>query len=186
MKNQQNDSNSFLDPEHILHYAGVIVGQTVADIGCGGGYFVFPAARLVGERGRVYGVDILKSALSSLASQARMYGLSNVVPVWSDAEVKNGARAIPNGTVDYTFLVQLFSQTKDHASVLDEAARITKKDGHLVVVDWKSDKLAISPQKKYHVLPETIKQLAGQHGFKLAKEFSAGAYHYGLIFQKPK
>lgn len=45
------------DPLAILSYIGLKTGQTFVDIGCGGGFFALPAARVVGESGRVYGID---------------------------------------------------------------------------------------------------------------------------------
>jgi len=44
-------------PEEEVHKLGLKEGQKVLDYGCGIGSYTFPAARLVGERGRVYALD---------------------------------------------------------------------------------------------------------------------------------
>ena len=74
--------------DKILHRIGVGPGQVVADLGCGGsGYFVLQAAKMVGSKGTVFGIDVLKSALSNLISRARLAGLANIIPVWSNLEI---------------------------------------------------------------------------------------------------
>ena len=47
-----------LKPEELLRSLGLRAGQTIADIGCGPGFFTVPAARIVGEDGHVYAADI--------------------------------------------------------------------------------------------------------------------------------
>ena len=38
----------FMDPEKILNEVGLKIGKTVADLGCGTGFFVIPAAKILG------------------------------------------------------------------------------------------------------------------------------------------
>jgi len=45
------------------------------DIGCGDGFFVLPAARLVGEEGKVYGLDIDREVIDRLKEEAAREGL---------------------------------------------------------------------------------------------------------------
>ncbi len=54
------------DPEQIFDMIGLAPGMIFVDMGCGDGYFALPAARRVGNRGRVYAVDIDGDAVSRL------------------------------------------------------------------------------------------------------------------------
>jgi len=48
----------FRNPYRLLRAAGLKPGQTVLEVGCGPGFFTIPTARIVGEKGMVYAVDI--------------------------------------------------------------------------------------------------------------------------------
>ncbi len=176
--------SSFLHPENILAKAGLVAGKTVADFGCGGGYFVLAASRIVGGDGTVYGVDILKDALSSLESKAKMFGLSNITPVWSDAEQVGAAKAIANHSIDMVLLVQLLSQTTKHDAVLDEVTRVLKPHGTLVVVDWREHNLKIGPAAEQRVSPDEVRQLVERHQYSFRRDIEAGPYHFGMVFER--
>ena len=56
------------------------------DIGCGYGFFTIPAARIVGEKGKVYAVDVSALAIDSLKREAAEEGLKNIVATAGAAE----------------------------------------------------------------------------------------------------
>ena len=169
-----------LDPPAILKTFGLAEGMVVADLGCGtSGHFVFPAARMVGPKGKVYAIDILKSALAGIQSRRKIEGAGNVEEVWSDIEVFGGTR-IPDGSVDRALLVNVHGKL----GMLKEARRILKSGGKLLVIDWKPTAAPFGPPTKDRRPPEAVKADAAQVGYKLEKEFEAGQYHYGIIFVK--
>lgn len=186
MDKATTNDNTFLHPEQVLKQAGLISGKQVADLGCGGGYFLLAAARMVGEKGTVYGVDVLKTALSTIASKARMYNLQNIRLVWSDVEIYGGAKEIHDNTIDMVLLVQLLSQAQKRAEVFKEVGRIIKKGGTLVVVDWNNSNLSFGPDEKNHVPESEVKELASQEDFRFTRVIKASPYHYGLLFNKTK
>ena len=71
---------SILNPlsDQLLRRAGFSAGLRVLDIGCGVGELSMVAARLVGRRGSVTGIDIDKGALALAAKRAREDGLEHV------------------------------------------------------------------------------------------------------------
>lgn len=173
----------FLDPKAILSEIELKSGYRVADLGCGGGYFVLEAAREIGDQGIAYGVDILQSALSAVASRARLYGLFNVRTVWSNAEIPGGANQIKDHSLDAVLMVQLFSQSKRHQNIFTEATRLVKPTGQLLVVDWRPDhNYKFGPPSARCVAEDKIKDIASQHGWKCTKTFDAGPYHFGMVF----
>ena len=48
----------FRNPDKLLKAAGLKSGQKVLEVGCGPGFFTIPAAKIVGEEGFVYAVDV--------------------------------------------------------------------------------------------------------------------------------
>ncbi len=178
--------NSFLNPQRILHDLGLKPGDKVADLGCGGAaYFVLQAAKIVGNRGVVYGVDVLKSALSGLKSRLALHGITNVVPVWSNVEVYKGAKRIKDNSLDYSMIINTLFQSKDKPAMLREAIRITAHGGRLVIIDWKTGGLTFGPNVNQLVSPQGVQNIVvGQHHLTLQRVFEPGPYHFGLVFVK--
>ncbi len=176
---------TLFDTEHILRRIGVGPGQVIADLGCGGsGYFVLQSAKMVGSKGTVFGIDVLKAALSNLVSRARLAGLKNIVPVWSNLEMYRGARLVRDEVVDVSLLINLLFQSKRHADILRESFRMLKPNGRMLVVDWKVTGMKMGPSQDNLVYVPDLKQSAEDAGFQFVEEFSPGPYHFGLVFKK--
>jgi len=170
-----------LDPNKILTKLDLREGMFVADMGCGAsGHFVYPAAKMVGERGRVYAVDILKSVLSNIDSKSKLQNFGNVVPVWSDIEILGGAKEIGDGSCDAAILVNVHAK----AAMIKEALRTLRKGGKLLLVDWKAAASPFGPPTKDRVPAEEAKKRTEGLGLKLVEEFEAGPHHWGLIYEK--
>lgn len=181
---QLRGGNELIDPVKLLEHGGIKQGDVAADLGCGSaGHFVFPAAHLVGAKGRVYAVDVLKNVLAAIQSRERLEGLDNVEEVWADLE-KPGATKISAGSVDLVLLLNTLFQTKDKAAVLAEASRIAKAGGTLIIAEWKSTGAPFGPPVESRVDKRSIHDLAQSAGFGVVEEFEAGPYHYGLVFRK--
>lgn len=172
---------SFLNPEEVLNQLDLSSEMVAADFGSGSGGWVLPLAKKLKD-GRVYAIDILEEPLSVLSGKAREEGLLNIETVRADIESKNGSKLV-QGTCDIVLITNLLFQTEDKKTVLDEAFRILRSGGKMLVVDW--DKNCPFGPKGREVLPEKLKDLAEKVGFKTQKEFRAGTYHWGLIFEKP-
>jgi len=176
--------NELIDAKKILESADIAEGMRVADLGCGArGYFTLQAAKMVGTKGIVYAVDILKSALSAVESNARLHGLPNIRTVWSDLE-KYGATKLPEQYIDLALLMNILFQVKDRETVLKEAIRLIKPSGKLLIADWKKTGAPFGPPVEERCSPEEVKRIVGGLGLKLLKEFEAGPYHYALLFAK--
>ncbi|XOU94335.1 MAG: class I SAM-dependent methyltransferase [Candidatus Kerfeldbacteria bacterium] len=185
MNHKQPAGHTFLHPENILKEIGLSIGETIADFGCGGGYFVIPAAKIIGDDGVAYGVDVLKNALSSLDVKSRMFGLTNVKPVWANVEIFGASRGIHDNILDMVFLVQIMSQSKKRREIFKEVDRVLKHNGgKIMVIDWKSDKLSFSPNPASMTKPEEIKEIAKSFGLILEKEFEPSDYHFGLLLKR--
>lgn len=176
--------NQLLDPFFVLNQAGLREKMRVADLGCGAvGHFVFPASKLVGKEGVVYAVDIQKGVLANIEKKASLENAANVTTVWSDLE-RFGATKVDSNSLDVAMLLNTLFQTKDRAAVLKEAARMLKVGGKLIVVDWLPTSAPFGPPVEGRVDPFFVEQEADKLGLHLSKRFSAGQYHYGLIFEK--
>lgn len=156
----------------------------MADLGCGRtGHFVFPAVKTVGDKGVVYAVDIIKNVLESIKSMARSEGYDSVQTVWSDIELP-GKTPIPTGSLDACFCVNVLFQLKNKTGAIKEVARLLKKGGYLVVVDWAKKLGTLGPAEESMLNPAEIKRLAEPENLKFIDQVDAGEYHFCLIFEK--
>lgn len=174
---------ALIDPFDALEKAGIREEMRVADFGVGAvGHFLFPAAKLVGQKGHVYGVDILKSVLQANQSRAKTSGLDNVEMVWGNFERPNGSR-LPDASMDMVVMVNVLHAV-DKPNALREAKRVLAAGGTLLAIEWKTAGAALGPAPEKRLPKEEAIKLAAEAGFLMQKEFEAGPHHYGLVFKK--
>jgi len=108
---------------------GVRAGQAVLDFGCGSGTYTVPAARLVGEEGRIYALDISTEALDRLEEKVRREGLKNIT------RIVNEGRRIPleDNSIDVMLLIDVLQEIDDKDDLFKEAYRILKPSGRVSV-----------------------------------------------------
>ena len=70
----------------LVDQAQIRPGARVLDVGCGKGAVTLPAARLAGDTGRVYAIDLARPMLDAAAAQARACGLGTITVTRGDAE----------------------------------------------------------------------------------------------------
>lgn len=173
-----------VDADQILKEAGLAEKMQVADFGCGGrAYFALHSAKLVGPNGLVYAIDILKANLQSVEDLAKFYNFRNIRTVWADLEVA-GSTKISSSSVDLVIIANLLFQTRRHKEIFQEAHRILKKDGKVLLVEWKKTASPLGPPIEMRIDINQVKKVVQENNLKLEKEFEAGPYHHGLIFSK--
>lgn len=167
---------SFVKPEEIVKNIGLEQGMTVVDFGAGSGHYALAAAKLVGEKGRVYAIDIQKDLLAKIKSEAEKRGLSNLEIIWTDVEKLESTRLADN-SVDEAIISNILFQLEDKGAIAREAMRILKKggDASVIVIEWNDGRFDKSVCEK----------IFKEAGFNKEKEFEAGDKHYGIIFHKP-
>jgi ubiquinone/menaquinone biosynthesis C-methylase UbiE len=176
--------NTLLDANVVISHAGLEEGMHVADLGCGGtGHFVFPVAKVVGSKGRAYAVDIMRPALEAIIRRKRIENHDNIKVIWSDIEIFNATK-IESGSLDVAFLINTLYQSHKRAEILREAIRMLKKDGRLLVVEWKNITLPFGPPSSERVKLELLQKGANKLGLEEESQFFVGPYHYGIVFTK--
>jgi ubiquinone/menaquinone biosynthesis C-methylase UbiE len=119
----------FVNPYGRLTEAGVKRGQRVLEVGCGPGFFTIPAAKIVGEAGCVYAVDINPTAVKHVNRKIMREGLTNVEVKLADA----AETGLPKESVDVAFLFSVIHSLRNLNKVLSEMHRVLKTDGILSV-----------------------------------------------------
>lgn len=170
----------FVNPQTILDQLDLKEDMIGVEFGCGTGHFSILLAKKL-KNGLVYGIDILEERLETLKNQAELEGVSNVREILGNIE-KIGGSKLQDNYADIVLIPNVLFENEEKSKIIEEAKRITKKGGRILILDW-IPATPFSP-KQGTIEKEKVKEIAKNLGLFFEKEIPAGKYHYCLLFQK--
>ena len=164
---EERYKHQFLDknPSKVLLEVGVRAGHMVLDFGCGSGTYTIPAAKLVGDRGRVYALDVNSEFLDKMEQTAKQEGLKNIFRI--DALGKNEI-PLENETIDVILLLDVLHLIENRGTLFNEAYRILEKGGLIVAYPM-------------HIAEKEVEDLAAKRNLNLQGKMFQNHF---LIFRK--
>ncbi|SDF88637.1 Methyltransferase domain-containing protein [Halorubrum xinjiangense] len=176
-------------PGATLRELGLAPGRSVAEVGCGSGYFALPAARIV-EPAPVYAVDVDEALLDELDALAEKQAIENVVPVHGDA--RNLTELLPD-PVDALVVANTFHGVDDRSGFVEGAFEAVAPGGSLIVVNWHDRPREATtvgneprgPPTELRMPPEeTAEAVSRAAAFELDRRVELPPYHYALVFRR--
>ena len=147
-------------------------GMTVADIGCGLGYFSIGLARLVMESGRVVAVDIQEKMLEKMEHRVGKKGLGEIIhPIQCSGHDIGVAEPL-----DFALAFWMGHETRDVERFFAQIYKTLKSEGALFLTE-----------PRFHVSADEYQEeleIAAKVGF-VVKEEPAVKFSYATVFKKP-
>jgi uncharacterized protein (TIGR00106 family) len=121
--------------EKVLRKIGIDKDQTVLDFGCRSGNYTVPSAKIVGEKGKVYGVDKEENRLNELRERVEAEHLKNIVIM----ESSDWKSEIEQASVDSVILFDVlhpgyFPQKVSRKKLLNEIYEVLKPGGTVFIL----------------------------------------------------
>jgi len=178
----RGNRDAWQQPDRVVADLGLKDGSTIADIGCGSGYFVFRLAKAVGPTGKVYAEDIAEKALKALKARIDREGARNVEIVQGDPTSTH----LPDAAMDAALIANVLHHVpKEHRpGLVADVVRSVKPGGFVYLVDWRMDAKIKHDLKNRIPRDELIETMTGA-GLTLDAEFLYLEHQVFFRFRKP-
>ncbi len=115
------------DPQRRLKKIPIKEGMVVVDYGCGPGRYTLPIAKLIGQKGKVFAVDIQPLAVGTIRKKASQENITNIETIL----VSSFNTGIQDSIADFVLLIDTLHLINDCHALFREIYRILKPNGIL-------------------------------------------------------
>jgi ubiquinone/menaquinone biosynthesis C-methylase UbiE len=157
-------------------------GQTVADIGCGNGYFTLRMARRVGSKGTVFAVDIQEEMLRKLAKRAE-----EAEPKLENIRLIHGTVAapkLPENSCDLILLVDAYHEFSHPVHMLRDMRKALKPDGRLALVEFRAEDPDVPIKPLHKMSKRQIMKELPPNGLELVESFDELPWQHLMFFER--
>jgi arsenite methyltransferase len=112
-------------------FAKIKEGDTLLDLGCGAGNDCFVARSIVGEKGRIIGIDMTEAMIKKAKENADKIGYKNMEFILGEIE----SMPIPSNTTDVIVSNCVLNLVPDKKKAFSEIYRVLKPGGHFSISD---------------------------------------------------
>lgn len=179
------ERRAHLDPVRALGEFGLHEGATLADLGCGPGFFTLPAAKIVGRRGRVHAADVQPEMLARVREAAEASRITNIETHLVREEPRENGWAydfgVPRASVDLALVAFVLHEAEDPSSFLREAAQLLRRSGRIALLQWQKRDTYAGPAVQARMTPrETLASVDGA-GLRAQEAPSLDPDHYAFF-----
>jgi ubiquinone/menaquinone biosynthesis C-methylase UbiE len=175
------DRDSWQQPDRVIAALNLHPGDTIADLGSGGGYFTFKLAEAVAPTGKVYGVDIDQDMVNLIEQRLKEQAVSNVETILATPSDPR----LPEKKINLIFTANTYHHIGDRVAYFANARKYLLPSGRVAIIDL--DGRAWLEGLMGHYTPsDTIKREMQQAGYTLEQEFDFLDRQSFLIFLQKK
>jgi SAM-dependent methyltransferase len=170
-------------PLQVVELLSVRPGQKVADLGAGTGFFLPTLCTAVGERGRVYAVEIEPTLIDHIKQREDLRPYRDVVvPVLARPDDP----VLPQGELDLVLVVNTWHHIDGRVDYLQRLHRSLRRGGRIAIIDWREGELPVGPPPEERLSRESVIAEFEQAGWIFDSESVLLPYQYFLVFEQPR
>jgi ubiquinone/menaquinone biosynthesis C-methylase UbiE len=168
----------------IMQQLNIKDGETIADIGCGSGYYTWKFSNLIGDKGKIYAVDIKQEHLNFIDNFVKDQKINNIQTIKCEEDNIN-----VKTKVDLVFMCSLYHtiygiySEPERNSFIESIKMALKKDGRLIIIDNGPVTDQNLPYHGPYITKELIEYQLAYYGFKLEKYVQIIPQRYLLTFK---
>ncbi len=175
------EPRNWQDTEEIMARLHLGIGDIVADIGAGSGYFTIPLASRVGDKGLVFAEEIQIEMINYISRKVEDLELKNVRVIFG----KPDDPSLLDNFFDLVFLANTYHELEKPFLMLDNIRKDLRFSGRFAIIDWDPAKQSpFGPPIEVKVPENTIIEEVERSGFELIEKHNFMPYHYFLVFKK--
>jgi arsenite methyltransferase len=153
----------------IIKVLNIQPGQTIADIGSGGGFFTFLFSQQVGQKGKVYAIDTNQDFLEFINKQVSEQAITNVTTVHTTEQ----SIMLPTHSVDLLFVRSVYHHLQNRTQYFLEAKKLFASQGRIAIIEFsqQGSKFSFHRRCGHNVPKEIIVEEMTKAGYIVSESF---------------
>jgi arsenite methyltransferase len=170
--------DAYQKPHEVLTALNIKPGEIIADIGAGSGYFTFRLSHFVGNKGKVYAVDVSPDMILHINRRIRELKANNIVTLLADPDDP----LLPDQSVNRFFICEVWHHIENQTKYLALMKKMLKPGGEVVMIDFHKKEFPVGPPMNMKIAREDVIKRLESNGYRLTKEHTFLPYQYFLVF----
>jgi len=171
-------SKDILSAMEVLEAVGLEIGDIFLDAGCGDGYISIAASNLVGDRGKIYALDVYPESIETVKKEIEDKKLDNTHAILADI-----SKNIPldSDSIDIVLMANVlhgFVADEEVEKVMSNIVEVLKPGGVFAVVEFRKLEGSKGPPFNIRISPEEVSIILKDYGFDISDKLEVGQYHY--------
>jgi len=164
----------------LLTNLGLKPGHVVCDMGCGNGFYALQIAQMIGDRGRVLGVDVQSEMLELLRTRMEREKIDNVTPILGSYHDPR----LPDESCDLILLVDVYHEFSYPELMLAAMRKALKPKGRIALVEYRTEDPDVPIKRLHKMSKKQILKEYEPNGFRLVQEFDELPWQHVMFFEK--
>ena len=168
-------------PAKLMKELNLKPGEVVADIGAGSGYYSFKFSPVVGDKGKVYAVDIQQEMLDIIRKKMKARNITNVVPHMGETKDPK----LPEAAIDLILMIDVYHEFDYPFEMTQAMIKSLKPGGRMVFVEFRMEDEKV-PIKLVHKMSEeqVLKEMSVFPVMKHVRTSNTMPWQHIIIFEK--